>query len=220
MNNISKNLIYGLQDPFTHEIRYVGKSTTGLTRPKQHFSKYHLKRKQYVYSWIKYCFKNGKKPEIVIIQQFNNPDFLFEAEKYWIKYYKSIGCKLTNLTEGGEGSLGRKLSEETRNKISLSNMGKIAHNKGKSNLTNKGKKQSLELINKRMAKKRALKALKPQKIKKVITHKQIVDNNNNIYSSYCDASIKLFNSPNYRSAIRSICLGARKTINGYSFKYL
>lgn len=33
-----KYLIYGLRDPITEEIRYVGRSSSGLTRPKSHYS--------------------------------------------------------------------------------------------------------------------------------------------------------------------------------------
>lgn len=45
-----------------------------------------------------------------------------EREKYWISYYKREN--LCNMTDGGEGTYGRFLSEETKNKISQSHMGK------------------------------------------------------------------------------------------------
>ena len=77
----------------------------------------------------------------------------FEKEKYYIKYYKDIGCNLTNLTSGGDGSsdwwnylseeekehhreisksfLGKTHSEETKQKMSKSMTGKniISHQK-------------------------------------------------------------------------------------------
>jgi len=34
-------LIYGLRDPRTDEYRYIGKSTSGLNRPKSHFTYSH-----------------------------------------------------------------------------------------------------------------------------------------------------------------------------------
>jgi hypothetical protein len=30
-------IIYGLVDPETEELRYIGKSSTGMSRPKKHF---------------------------------------------------------------------------------------------------------------------------------------------------------------------------------------
>jgi hypothetical protein len=41
-----------------------------------------------------------------------------KMEKYYIKTYRSIGVNLANMTDGGDGSFGRTLSEETREKIS------------------------------------------------------------------------------------------------------
>lgn len=58
-------------------------------------------------------------------------DNLLEMEYHYIKQYHSY-CKEWgyNLTLGGEGSLGRECKQETRNKISKSNKGRIAWNKG------------------------------------------------------------------------------------------
>ena len=45
------------------------------------------------------------------------------AEKYLIKWYKSHGNSY-NITDGGDGCQGMKLSEETKRKISFGNKGK------------------------------------------------------------------------------------------------
>lgn len=34
----SKFLIYGLTDPITDELRYIGRSSSGLNRPRQHLA--------------------------------------------------------------------------------------------------------------------------------------------------------------------------------------
>ena len=69
----------------------------------------------------------------------------FDLEIYYIQHYKEIGCELTNMTKGGEGSsdwfehlseeekdkhreisksfLGRKHTEETKEKIRQSHLG-------------------------------------------------------------------------------------------------
>ena len=66
-----------------------------------------------------------------------------QQERYWIKYYgrRDLGTgTLCNLTDGGEiGPTGRKLSEETKQKIGEANKGKPAWNKGGSAWWCKGK---------------------------------------------------------------------------------
>lgn len=124
---VFNNLIYVLLDPDTHEVRYVGMTTRGVGRLKEHFlygRKYrsHL----YKYCWINNVISRGKEPIINILQQWEYIDHqdLCAAEVYWISYFRSVGSPLTNLTDGGEGTVGRKVSKETREKVSKSNRGK------------------------------------------------------------------------------------------------
>ena len=51
-------------------------------------------------------------------------DFGPLAEKYWISYFLSIGCKLTNLTKGGEGTVGYVHTQEARKRMSLAKNGR------------------------------------------------------------------------------------------------
>lgn len=53
-----------------------------------------------------------------------------QLEKDLIRHYKSLGISY-NITDGGEGCLGRKCNENTKAKLSLINKGKINPNKGK-----------------------------------------------------------------------------------------
>jgi hypothetical protein len=49
-----------------------------------------------------------------------------EAERYWIKFFDSKNDELGyNLTDGGDGVIGHKCSEETKRRISLANHGKV-----------------------------------------------------------------------------------------------
>lgn len=116
---MKRNIIYGLKDPLTNEIRYIGKSTSGLSRPRSHLTpnKY-LKENNYKAKWIKSLIHNGIIPEIVILCETDNILELDKLEIEFIKEYRSLGYRLTNLTDGGEGSLGRVLSAETKEKIS------------------------------------------------------------------------------------------------------
>lgn len=103
MNNENKFLIYGLIDPITNEIRYIGKSEKGMGRPREHFCPYQLKIKNKKNSWIKSLKKINLIPIIKIIEICESKDLLNDREVYWISFYKQIGNNLTNMTDGGTG---------------------------------------------------------------------------------------------------------------------
>ena len=75
--------------------------------------------------WKNIVKKHGIKREI-IEDNLSWEDAIIR-EQYWIKFYgrknNNTGI-LCNMTDGGEGSYGRILSEETKNKISESHKGK------------------------------------------------------------------------------------------------
>lgn len=159
---ISKYIIYGLVDPRTDELRYVGKSSSGFNRPRQRHS-------AYCACWIKGLFdESGLRPDIIILKQFDDSleslhETMNTAERDFIAVFRAIGCRLTNLTDGGDGifnpseelrkkfrdaKLGKKLSEEHKRKIALGHMGKIMseETKEKIRIANRfhGKKHSFE----------------------------------------------------------------------------
>lgn len=72
----------------------------------------------------KRAFRKGSPPrERVIIQEWPSEADAFAAESFLIVYYgrKDIGTGiLRNMTDGGEGTFGRKQSESTRHKKSES----------------------------------------------------------------------------------------------------
>lgn len=78
------------------------------------------------------------KERIQILKENLSEDDAFELEKFYISKYgrkdKGTGI-LRNLTDGGEGAVGRIHSEETKNKIGKANVkalkGNIPWNKGK-----------------------------------------------------------------------------------------
>ncbi len=115
---VSKYLIYGLAHPITKELRYIGKSMSGMSRPNSHCYSYYLKSDTYHTNWIKSLLVEGLRPEVVIIQELDSPEFLNQREIYWIKHFKELGYSLTNLTLGGEGQWGFRLSDKTKQKLS------------------------------------------------------------------------------------------------------
>lgn len=115
MEKLQNNLVYGLRDPATGHLRYIGKSTSGLTRPRQHLNICCLNReKSYKANWIRSLIRIGLLPEIVVIQSSVDSSILSDCERFWIVYFRGMGCPLTNLTDGGDGPFGRLVSEHER----------------------------------------------------------------------------------------------------------
>lgn len=115
---MNKNLIYALKDPETNEIRYIGKSTSGLRRPNQHKQKYGLLTNNHKNNWIKSLLAKGLMYEIIILEENIELESLNNREKYWVTYYKSLGSCLTNQTDGGEGTWGYKMDEQAKELMS------------------------------------------------------------------------------------------------------
>ena len=95
--------VYVLIDPRTNEIRYVGKTSKSLGyRLGNHMKSYERNHRG---NWISELRRLDLEPRIELVQEVPD-DFWQEAERYWISYYRAIGCDLTNATDGGEGSSG------------------------------------------------------------------------------------------------------------------
>lgn len=88
--------IYGLKDPITKQLRYVGQT-------KQHSLKnrfnYHVNEKLNTRKnqWIRSLRKKELLPEIFLIDTCNSLEKCNELEIFWIAYFKYIGCRLTNV---------------------------------------------------------------------------------------------------------------------------
>lgn len=128
---MSNNIIYGLIDPNTDELRYIGQSSIGIRRAQKHCWAYYLKpeakngQHSHKQRWILKLFSELKKPNIIILETLNSKEDLNESEIFWISYYKGLGSRLTNTALGGKLSIppaprpkGYKHSEETCELIS------------------------------------------------------------------------------------------------------
>lgn len=103
-----KYIIYALVDPRTLEWRYVGKSSSGLRRPRQHMLNSSLnKEDSHKNRWLKSLINKKLKPQVLILEELPTIDLLDQAEVEWISESKRQGHKLTNWTEGGELRLSR-----------------------------------------------------------------------------------------------------------------
>lgn len=111
-------LIYGLIDPDTDQVRYVGKSSSGLKRPSHHWLHKQLReRRDRCHNWVRSVLARGKIPIVKVLQETENSEALNELEKMWITNLRIQGCDLTNMTEGGDGIVGP-MSLEVKEKIS------------------------------------------------------------------------------------------------------
>lgn len=100
--------IYGLIDPITLKIRYIGVTTRQLNaRLSQHIHDA-VKRNVQTHKgyWIRKLILKNKKPLIQLIEQSDKTNWA-RREKYWIKYYKN----LTNTQEGGKCVVLNRTSE-------------------------------------------------------------------------------------------------------------
>lgn len=93
--------IYALLDPDTNEVRYIGKTNNLAKRMRGHCGQ-DLKRASYKSRWIKKLIASGKKPKITVIEECAENNWQV-SEKHWIAYYRSIGARLTNQLDGGQG---------------------------------------------------------------------------------------------------------------------
>jgi hypothetical protein len=97
--------IYKLIDPFTREVRYVGKTKKfPVQRLAGHISERTPSLKK---EWIKSIIEKGVTPEIVIIEEVDTPSKAAKREKHWIKYHLDSGCKLLNVNV-----VGRRINDE------------------------------------------------------------------------------------------------------------
>jgi len=118
--------IYGLVDPVTKYVRYVGKANNPPYRLRVHLTPRELKSKTHKNHWIRSLLSIGKRPEQIILEKVPQSEWQ-QAERKWIAYYRSIDGypPLTNGTSGGDGaSKGMKPSDETRKKLSAARIGK------------------------------------------------------------------------------------------------
>ncbi|HXJ61946.1 MAG TPA: hypothetical protein VNU68_35350 [Verrucomicrobiae bacterium] len=114
--------IYALRDPREDQnslltIRYIGKTISPLhKRLAGHFTKAVNPRSGrydlWVARWIRTLTVDGVRPTISALERA--ADDWAEREAFWITYCREAGAMLTNLTAGGEGTYGRKATEEQR----------------------------------------------------------------------------------------------------------
>lgn len=128
--------IYGLHDPRTMDLRYIGKSDRPAERLTNQMNEH---ADTYRCHWLGELRTLGLRPVQLIIDATPRGTDWQPAERAYIAAARAIGCRLTNGTDGGDGVpglrpeslarmratwLGRKHTPESRAKMSAANMGR------------------------------------------------------------------------------------------------
>lgn len=118
-------IIYALSHPITGEPRYIGKSERGLARPNEHRRLAYRKRTEKfpVSRWIQKLHRENLDYVIEVVEEFPDRPSLMEGEKFYISYFRSLGLRLLNVCDGGEGFTGRH-TPEARAKIAAAGTGR------------------------------------------------------------------------------------------------
>lgn len=104
--------IYGLIDPESQQIRYIGKSIRPRERLRDHMNEISNCHRSH---WLRRLRARGQMPELVILEEIRGEWPWQEAERYWIARAKALGWPLVNNTNGGDGVEG--LPIETRQRM-------------------------------------------------------------------------------------------------------
>lgn len=216
--------IYCLKDPDTNSIRYIGQTReTAIRRFYKH--KYQWTRSKnklsHVNAWIKKLAKTNKLPILDIIEDNIPLNELNNKEIYYIKTYKELGTKLTNLTEGG--SIIPKINQSDESKLKRLNTLKTSKN-----WINSRKRQAIAIkeIHKNNPTKIGFRSLSKEKLQelrvramKVWKKKVMCIEDSLVFESIKEAGLYYNIEPTH---ITRICKGKSKSgkTHNYSFKYV
>lgn len=122
----SRHLIYGLIDPRTCLIFYVGFSNDGMGRPKKH--RYYKNSNCWkCANYVEEMLGEGVDYEITVLEEVPAPKTfrstcwwwsginttaLSDSERWWVAFGRALGWPLTNIAGGGGGITGFKYTEE------------------------------------------------------------------------------------------------------------
>jgi group I intron endonuclease len=137
-------IIYKAENKINGHV-YIGQTSKKLEERiynHQKDSKTKRYNSKFMNAYFKYGFDNF---EWSILCETDSREKLNALEKFYISAYRKMGI-CYNMTDGGDGASGHKLSEETRRKISEANKGRTIseETKNKISIKNTGKTHSLE----------------------------------------------------------------------------
>ena len=130
--------IYGLVDPRTLLIRYIGQTIQGHRRTRAHRRD---PANPYQANWIRQLVSSGLDYQVVVLQRCTHPSQLDDAEVWWIAYGKMSRWPLTNFADGGRVNRGIRPSAETRAKLSAAKRGRTVSTETRTKLSQAHKRR-------------------------------------------------------------------------------
>ncbi len=224
---MNKNVyIYGLVQKNNNKLKYIGKTTDPKRRFRRHITERFL-RDTHKDRWLRKTINDGNEIEIIIIDIVDQYEWQY-WEKFYISYYKFIGCKLTNGTIGGDqppSTKGRKHTEESKLKMSKTKKGKPIPwlNNGnerteehKKNLSKSLKGRQSPNKNKKFDIERCRKLSEASTCKRKVKQMDLNDDVIKIWDSISDAQKTL-----QIRHISEVCRNVKnqKTAGGYKWEY-
>ena len=91
--------IYALCDPWTGELRYIGKASSPSARLATHIRDSRRSNRP-VCAWVAKCLSEGKVPEMIVLAE--NCEDWQRKEKHLISRARELGHRILNLADGGD----------------------------------------------------------------------------------------------------------------------
>jgi hypothetical protein len=112
-------IIYGLVDPRDGMIHYVGRSSYGLRRPREHAMPSQLRRGDNPAKerWISDLVAGGLRYRIFVLATAETSEALDAIEREWIALGRRSGWPLKNIQDGGDTAPRSPHTPEAREKI-------------------------------------------------------------------------------------------------------
>jgi hypothetical protein len=101
---VDRFIVYGLVDPRTDAVRYIGKSCSWMKRPTQHRQENFLRRdRTHKGNWVRQLAALGLAYRVEVLEVCPSERELGDVERFWISQAKGLGWPLTNISKGGDG---------------------------------------------------------------------------------------------------------------------
>lgn len=219
-------IIYGLCDPRTGELRYIGKTARGQQRYYEHLSVMRKKSgpKSHLRYWLRSLHRRGDRPDFFVIEDATDGNALSIAEIELISYFKAVGCNLVNNTLGGDGASGHKHSAATRKRISEVQKGVPKSSEQRELISKTLTGRTLSAAHRAALSKAGMgrisgpmTAEQKMKISRMRGGRPFKDQNGNTYISLTDVHKRLNVNP---SEVAKVLKGVIKHTKGYTFSYL
>lgn len=136
--------LYGLYDPLTGELRYIGNTTTSSTiRLKRHLEEARLcpNKRTHKLSWLRSL---STPPTVKTLAILCDKQEAYRVEQRYIERLRFRGTRLVNANDGGLGSYGWRHTEDFKKKVGDRQRGKIVSTETRQKLSITGRSASLE----------------------------------------------------------------------------